>query len=360
MRIGINATNAVLKNKTGIGIYTLNLIKNLAKVDNKNEYILYYNFQKVKRTEFLKLKNKNFKHKYFIPKFFKFNFDRLDIIHDTSFRLIKLNGAKSVVTIHDTTSLFNDDFMSEKFRKKARRRLKRSIIHSDKIIAVSKNTKQDIIKYFNIPADKVGVVYNGVDERFFLKQNKKQARLILTKKYGLQDKYILFVGTIETRKNILNLLMAYIKAKTKIKGIKLVLIGGKGFGYHFINKSIAELKKEGVVYYNYIDNKDLSLFYRCAETFVYPSLYEGFGIPVIEAFAYGLPVVTSNNSSLKEIGKKYTIYVDPFNIESIADGIIKSLRKEPKERENERREYSRRFSWETAALKTLKVYEGIK
>ncbi len=361
MKIGINATYAVLKNKTGIGFYTFNLIHSLADVDKKNEYILYYNRQKVKSEDFIKIKNPNFKHKFFIPKLSKFIFDKLDIFHEPAFRYIKPFGTKSVVTIHDITSVFNYDFMSEKFRKNANRKLKKSILKADKIIAVSKNTKNDILKYFNIPQEKVDVVYHGVEKKFFVLKNREQAREFLSKRYKLKDKYLLYVGTIETRKNVANLIAAYLQVKKRIKGIKLVLIGGKGYGYEFLSKLIESTKKYGVVYYNYIQHNDLNLFYNCAEAFIYPSFYEGFGLPVIEAISCGTPVLTSNNSSLSEIGKKYVHYVDPFNIKSIEDGIIKIIKDKSyaKQLWMNALKYVKRFSWEKTARNTIKVYKKL-
>jgi len=359
VRIGINATYAVLKNKTGVGLYTLNLIQNLASVDKKNEYVLYYNKGQVKRNELLKINKPNFKHKFFFPKLIKFCFDNLDIFHEPAFRYLKPAGTKTVVTIHDITSVLKYDFMSEKFRKYANKKLEKSILKADKIIAVSKNTKKDILQYFNVSPDRIAVVYHGISDKFKILPNKKELKKILESKYNLTGKYILSVGTIETRKNIANLVFSYVKIKGKIKDVKLVLIGGQGYGYGFLSRLIKEMKEYDVIYYQYLEHNDLPLFYNCAEVFVYPSFYEGFGLPVLEAMKCGVPVVTSKNSALSEIGKKYVHYVDPFNLKSIGEGILKILKDKDYANSLSKMalKYVERFNWQKTARKTIKIYE---
>lgn len=359
MRIGINATYAVLRYKTGVGLYTFNLIQNLALIDSKNEYILYYNRNQVNKEDFLKIDKPNFRHKFFFPKLIKLYLDNLDIFHEPAFRYLKPIGTRTVVTIHDITSVFKYDFMSEKFRRYANKKLEKSILKSDKIIAVSENTKDDILHYFNVSPDRIEVVYHGISDRFKILPNRKDLKKILKRKYNLTGKYILFVGTIEIRKNIANLVLSYVGIKNRLKDVKLVLIGGKGYGYGFLSRLIKEMKRYDVIYYQYLDHDDLPLFYNCAEAFVYPSFYEGFGLPVLEAMKCGIPVITSKNSALLEIGKRYVHYVNPFSLKSIGDGILKILYDKDYATNLSRSalKYVERFNWQKTARETIKVYE---
>ncbi|MBN1898147.1 MAG: glycosyltransferase family 4 protein [Spirochaetes bacterium] len=355
MRIGIHATYAALKNKTGVGYYTYHLIHHLALLDRENEYFLFYNKKTIGPQSFLRIKNKNFHQLLFYPRLFFFNPWKLDIFHEPAFRFLKPVKARSVVTIHDITSVFPDSFMSEKFRKKANRKLHKSIYNSDRIIAVSHNTKKDIINHFPVPPDKINVVYHGIGEEYRIESGKK-ARAYLHKRYGLKGDFLLFVGSIETRKNIANMIMAYLNAKIN-KKIKLVLVGGKGYGWEFLSQLIGNVK-EDVIHFPYIPGNELVWFYNSAEALVFPSFYEGFGLPVLEAMACGIPVITSNNSSLAEIGKGHVLYVNPFQIDSIARGMetIVKDKKYVSRLTSGARQYSNHFSWLKCAERTRKVY----
>ena len=186
------------------------------------------------------------------------------------------------------------------------------------------------------------------------------------KKYGIRGDYILYVGTLQPRKNLIRLIQAFKNLKSqipnlKIKDLKLVICGKKGWLYEEIFQKVKELGLEKeVIFTGYVPEEDLPALYKGARCFVLVSLYEGFGLPVLEALSVGCPVVLSNVSSLPEVGGKVAVYVDPYDVEDIARGILEILRYDAvthQSKVEEGKKWARRFSWERCARETLKVLE---
>lgn len=260
---------------------------------------------------------------------------------------------KKIAVIHDMA------YMScpETVRKKTRRMLKTSMRNSckraDKIITISEFSKSEILKYLPVEADKIEVVPWGVD--FDVYHNRYAADKIeqTAKKYFAEEEYILYLGTIEPRKNLERLIRAYAMLCDKNKDIPvLVLAGQKGWYYDEIFNSVKELHLEGKVrFLGYVPEDDVPLLLCGAKMFVFPSLYEGFGLPPLEAMACGVPVVTSNVASLPEFTKDVAILVEPMNISSIAKGMEivlqdEHLREELIEKGLNR---SREYTWDRSA-----------
>ncbi len=244
----------------------------------------------------------------------KFN---ISLLHATGFTLPAGIGCKSIITIFDMTF-----FTMPQVHMKSKVAYFKSMIplalnKSDKIIAISQQTKNDILNLFKVPENKIKVIYPGIGDNFRVIGDTA----IFKKKKRLPDKYILFVGTIEPRKNLNNLIRAY--ATLKKRGIqhKLVVVGKYGWGCEEI------LKKKDVIFTGFMDENDLPYMFNGASVFVYPSFYEGFGIPVIEAMKCGVPVITSNTSSMAEIAREAAILVDPHSPKEIADSIYDVLTK---------------------------------
>ena len=223
---------------------------------------------------------------------------------------------------------------------------------------ISQNTKTDLIKYLQIPEDKITVVYNGINAVYRKKVIKKNVFKI-KEKYNLPDRYILFVGTIEPRKNIINLVKAFecIAEKT----IALVIVGKKGWMYQPILRYIENSPKRNKIFMleNVSLSQDLATIYQLSSLFIFPSLYEGFGLPVIEAMASQIPVITSNISSLPEIAKDGVYYIEPENIDSISKKIDEVLLLDNSVKITKAELISQKYNWENAAIQTYRIYQNI-
>jgi len=240
-----------------------------------------------------------------------------------------------------------------------------SVSKARKILTISNSSKDDIIKEYNVAQNKVVVTHLGIKETISL-EPQIYSMNILKAKYGVSDKYILFVGTLQPRKNIARLIEAFSQIKKgkhlEAKDLQLVIIGRKGWLYEEILAKPKELEIEkDVKFLENINDDELVLFYKHALCFVLPSLYEGFGLPVLEAMQYGCPVITSNSSSLPEAGGEGALYVDPENIDDIAEKITKLISDEKLRSEliEKGKKQLEKFSWEKTAKETLAVLEEV-
>jgi glycosyltransferase involved in cell wall biosynthesis len=218
------------------------------------------------------------------------------------------------------------------------RRLKRLANSKTHVIADSKSTKNDLMKIYNLSESRITVIYPGISDLYKVQSKKEIDRV--KKKYNLPDKYLLSLGTQEPRKNIQRLVEA-----AEGTDLPLIIVGKHGWG-----QKTSSL--------GYVPESDLPGLYAGASVFVYPSLYEGFGFPVLEAMACGTPVVTSNVSSLPEVGGTAAVLVDPENIHSIRVGIKQALSEE-KSRSQAGLRQAKKFNWSQAAQQVLEVYEKI-
>jgi glycosyltransferase involved in cell wall biosynthesis len=337
MNIGFDAKR-LYNNFTGLGNYSRTLVKNLSTFYPENSYTLYSPRVKTNpETDFF-ISHPTIK--TFVPETRFGSFwrsfsivdqlkrDNLNLYHGLSHELpygLRKTGIKSVVSIHDlifkiypeTYPVFDRCIYNKKFRH--------SCLHSDAIIAISESTKRDIVKYFSIDPYKIKVVYQSCNNLFKEPKTQEEVDRIL-KQYNLPGEYLLYVGSVIERKNLLSLVESYKFLSPDFK-IPLVIIG-KGKSYkEKVKKRIDELKlNDKVIWIDFLtDNNHLQAIYQQAQVFIYPSLYEGFGIPIIEAVLCKTPVITSNTSSLPEAAGPSAYYVDPLNAEQIAHGIEKIL-----------------------------------
>jgi len=367
MKIGIDARTIVGK-RAGKGQYTYNLVKALIEADSKNQYFLYCSRS---LPEDLK-PSENFQQRiirkpslfWHIVTFVQLKKDKVDVfLAPTSYIIPALGYRKSVVVVHDLFSFLGLVSRQKKATITERLAARRAFRYARKIIAISQNTKDDLMRLFNINPKKISVIYNGVDKQFIPIQNKSEIDRVL-KQYKLPDKFFLFVSTLEPRKNVVRLIRAYYQLSTSNQQAttKLVIVGQRGWSYQKIFDTVDELNlKEKVIFADYIENEDLPYLYNAALAFVLPSLYEGFGLPVLEAMACQCPMITSNVSSLPEVGGKAVLYVDPYRVDEIAKVMKKvlvnqDLRKELQQKGLER---AKKFSWEKTARETLKVLKQI-
>ncbi len=352
MKIGIDI-RSTLKKKTGIGKYTLNMVNALAQVDEVNSYYLY------SRKRFLDFKRKlprlpggNFSHSV---DYFKRRpgavLPEVDVFHTSSYDLKKPGEAKFIVTVHDVIIKAYPYGHSERTIKEVDEKLKRVLDEADVLVADSHNTKADLMRFYGVDEGRIWVIYPGVD----IRDKRQETR----DKDGSED-YILFVGTLEPRKNVDGVIKGFdwLKKQHGIKH-KLYIVGMKGWMFEDIFKAYeeAEYKKE-IVFKGYVRDDEIGDLYQNASVFVYPSFYEGFGFPIVEAFAYAVPVVTSKGSSCGEIAGDSALSVDPSNYKEIGEAILRLINDEGLRREFSEKgiKRARGFSWDRTAREFLKLF----
>lgn len=352
--------------RSGIGNYIFNLTSNLKKKPDNDLTIIGYGenhifedlpsvtpyYPKIRYNSVLWSRVASLQKKCF---------NDFDIVHNPAhFPLLRKPGKHYVSTIHDLTPLIFPAWHQFHRVVSSKMLFPRLIRDSDKLIAVSQNTKNDIIKYYRVKEEKISVIPLGASKDY--KQLDSQITDSVKKKYHLTSPFILFVGTLEPRKNLPSLLKAFAIVKENNPLVKLVIAGQKGWKYSDICTTIAyvHLEKE-VIFLNYIAHEDLPALYNAADLFVYPSLYEGFGLPPLEAMQCGIPVITSDTSSLPEIMGEGGIMVNPLDIRELADKISLLLNDDQERKENIRYNLARAklFSWDRCACETTRVYEEI-
>ena len=379
MKIGIDIRMLSEGKRTGVEGYTLNLLTHLFKIDRENQYKLFFNafrgpsFDIDKAFDYpnVEIRKTKIPNKLLNLSFVLFNYPKIgkildcDIFFAPNIMFYGLSKKqKNIITFHDITFSHFPYFYSLK------RRLwhlfvnpKKLAQKNDFIIAVSQATKDDLISIYGIPENKIKVIYSGLDES--LVGDRHAYHLQDTrKKYNLPQDFILSLGSIEPRKNIVGLISAYEKLRNENKiNNKLVIAGEKAWCYEKIFKAWEKSKyKKDILFPGFIEEEDKPCLYNLSELFVYPSFYEGFGFPALEAMACNVPVITSFVSSLPEICSEAALLVDPYNIDDLAEGIYngltdKDLREKLMEKGLKRAE---EFKWEKCARETLKLFKNIE
>lgn len=292
-----------------------------------------------------------------LPKYFSKN--RFDLYHSPAYLLPRFANVPSVVTIHDLLALDFPQYCQRESAVYFSLCQPASIYRARKIIAVSATVKDDIIRRFEIDPERITVVYHGVEE-IFKPVTAASVLEKVTARYRLPEKFILFVGNLEPKKNLERLIRAFSDVKKNAGiGHKLVITGKKGWKYRDIYKSIltAGMEKE-VVFTGYVDRMELPALYTLADLFVFPSLYEGFGLPVLEAMSCGTPVLISDGGALPEIAGDVYPRVDPLDEKDIALKLHLLLTNAGLRRKNIQYGFERvkEFTWERSARKTIDVY----
>lgn len=370
MRIGI-ISDRLNRPLTGIGNYVYNLINELSKIDKEDIYLINYEKNNlfpelnkiIIKNPFEKFPKKPF---YFWHLYLNYYLNKkkldLDIIHspENASLFVKLTNQKKIITVYDVISLYFPKTFTKITVFRYKLLFSKTIKTSDKIITVSHHTKQDIMKYFKIPEDKIKVIYEAANGNY--KPLKEDEVNKIRQKYNLNYPFILYVGTLEPRKNIPTLLKAYYKLKKQGIKHKLVITGKRGWKYKSIFETIEKLNlQKDVIFTGYVPDEDLPGLYNAADLFVYPSLYEGFGLPPLEAMACGTPVITSNTSSLPEVVGDAGIMVNPYNVDELANAMYEVLTNDGLREELSKKglERAKLFSWKKCAKEHLKVYEEV-
>jgi glycosyltransferase involved in cell wall biosynthesis len=289
---------------------------------------------------------------------------KLDLYHATHYVLPPYVPARVVVTLHDIIHLLFPEFLPNRIAfHYARRMILRSLERGDRVIAVSERTRTDLMDYFGLDGAKIEVVYNGVDERFRGRLDAEDRQALLAR-MGISGDYLLFVGNPKPHKNLDRVLEAYSRVRERAAGEppELVCVGAREPEVFKLRRQAERLGLgERVRFLGFVEDAALPALYQGATLLLYPTLYEGFGLPVAEAMASGTPVVTSSTSALEEIGRGAALLVDPLDVEALADAVLRLLadpdaRRELAERGRRR---AQRFQWKLAALRTRSIYREV-
>lgn len=359
MIIGFDGSRAFLKERSGTENYSYQLLKTLVKIDKKNYYFVYV--RSLPPTPYPLPSNFRFKMIH-LPRLWtqlglasRTFSDSLDVLFVPAHTLpvIRKPGLKTVVTVHDLGSEYLPKMHQVKQRMYLSFMQRIQLKHATKIIAVSNATKEDLIKRVGLDPKKIEVIYEGFDKKLFRPVGGDTVVNSL-------KPYYLFVGTVQPRKNLGRLIKAFAAFHLR-GGLKLVIAGSKGWMSDEIYKLPKKLRIEDrVKFLGYVPDKDLPALYSGAIALLFPSLFEGFGLPILEAQACGCPVITSNISSMPEVAGKGAVYVNPYSVDDIVDGMRKiedgGWRMEIVKKGFEN---IKRFSWEKCAKETLKVLENL-
>ncbi|MFO7806967.1 MAG: glycosyltransferase family 1 protein [Candidatus Moraniibacteriota bacterium] len=383
MKIGIDARSILNPEKTpeiGVGHYTYQLVRNLLKIDKKNQYTLFFDYR-VRDKDVKKFSQKNVNIHYFPWSDYKkylpgayseilglatLGKEDLDVLHTATpdARIPLGYRGKVICTFQDLGVYKQPDLFPKAKRIKAKYNRQAMAKRADKIIAVSDSTRKDLKSFLQVDNEKIEVIKNGVDKRFFeeVKNNKS-----LEDKFGINRDYILFVGTIEPSKNITRLMQSFrlLKENLKKEGKKhdyqLAIAGKRGWladKYTQIAKDLGI--EEDIKFLGYVEGEDLRTLFSRTKLFVMPSLYEGFGMTVLEAMASKAPCLVSNLEPLREIADGGAEFVDPYDIDALAIKMKELINDKHKNKRSAEKGQSiaKQFSWDKCARETLKIYKS--
>lgn len=366
MLIGIDGNEANIKSRVGTGEYAFELLRQFAKIKN-HDFKVYL---KQSPIDDLPKETANFKYKVIGPRNFWTQLalpvsltlgQKPDVFFSMAHYGPRFSPVPYVVTIHDLSYLHFPNLFKKNDLYQLTAWSRYSILNSAAVITPSTSTKDDILKNYKVKTSKITVTYEGYDSSRFKPQSKKQIDDI-KKKYKIKGDYIIFVGTLQPRKNIERLIEAFhiLSKKHKDLTTNLVVVGKLGWLYGSIFEKVKTLGiQKNVVFTDFVPDSDLPALISGAKVYVNPSLWEGFGIPVIEAQACKVPVVVSNTSSLPEIVGTSAVQVDPESVESLSKGIEKVLGSDQTRSDLIKKglENIKRFSWRSCAEQTLAVLQ---
>ena len=369
MLIGFDGT--LLDSETGIGYYSYNLLQYISDFSVARWFKVFVSPKASKKIDFLKKFS-------ILPTYGKIRLyhsnwhvlrtilrEKLTLYHSVdNITLPLIKVCKYVITVHDLVPILYPNTVSKLHTLSYYLCFRRIKERADIIITVSENTKRDLIRLFKVPEEKIRVIYNGYDKKTFriLDENDTIARIKL--KYKIDTPfYLLYVGALEPKKNLVRLIDAYyelIKTNRDLTNdYKLVIVGKKAWMYKNIFKEVKKLGIEShIIFTGFVPQEDLVYLYNGAKLFLFPSIYEGFGLPVLEAMACGVPVVTSNISSLPEITGDAALLVNPLDPKEITKAILRLLYDEQlylRLKQNGLKQ-AQKFSWERCTYETLKTY----
>jgi glycosyltransferase involved in cell wall biosynthesis len=354
----------------GIGTYIRNLLRHLARLDRESEYVLFcrpedHLFAAELGANFRSVPDRSapysMREQLSLP--LAAAREHVDVYHAPHYVLPILTRGRRVVTIHDCIHLMFPQYLPYRFAKTyARAMLYSATRRADRILTVSESSKRDILRFFSVKPEKISVIYNAIDEHFRVSPTDEAVERVRGR-YQLQDPFVLYVGNVKPHKNVERLIDAFALLRRRgVDGLKLVIIGDEISKFQTLRRAVHRHKlHKHVRFLGFVPDDTLSVLYRLAGVFVFPSLYEGFGLPPLEAMACGAPVITSNVSSLPEVVGDAALLVDPYSSEAIADAIWKVLSDSSLSARLRAKGLARAqdFSWERSVAKTLEIYREV-
>ena len=383
MRIGVNAL-FLQKPTTGSGQHLYHLLRGLDRYDRENEYVLLSprfrraytvsfpelsdRFQNVEVMSALARLGENVEKLWWeqvglVRAGWK---ERIALLHCPYWANPLLGVFPTVVTIHDVIQFVLPQYRWRKMSRMYYWLVSRAARRASAIIAVSECSKRDIVRILGIPPERIHVIGNAVDESFRPITDSWQLAAV-RERYGIEPNYLLYFGGFDLRKNVLRIIQAYVRLPAALRARYQLVIAGR---LHLLGHPlypdprplVRELSQEGrIIFTGQIREQDKVALYSGAAVFVFPSLYEGFGMPVLEAMACGTPVITSNLSALPEVVGDAGVLVDPYSVEAISQAMAELLSSPTRRRElgQMARERSRGFTWKEVAEKTVQVYRQV-
>ncbi|KMT22829.1 glycosyltransferase family 4 protein [Clostridium cylindrosporum] len=365
MNIGIDARAAVWYRGTGIGTYTYQLIYNINFFDKLNEYLLFLpdeNITGISPGENINIKlisedrRENFWEEVDIPNIL--NNKEIDtyLVPQNGIGLPKEKKCPFAITLHDVIPFRMPETVGPQYLNLFTKEVPNILDNCDSIITVSNFSKMDIHKEFSYPLDKIHVTHLAAEDIYFPRSKELCMDYIKTH-YGIENDFILYVGGFSPRKNILGLIEAYscLPNETREK-LSLVILGKKGRSYYTYRDRAYELGVKGqVIFPGYVPVNELPLFYNACKIFCYPSFYEGFGLPPLEAMACGAPVISSSLTSMPEILEDAAVYIDPYNPKDIYEKLLKLIEDDKFRDEISFKGllHSAKYNWKKTALETI-------
>ncbi len=354
----------------GIGTYVRNVLKELARQDTTNEYVLichpdHCGIAKDLGPNFHGVADRS--RPYSAAEQITVPIDlrrhKVDLFHEPHYVLPPLVPCRAVVTIHDCIHLRFPQYLPNKLAHAYARTFLWTATHqADRVITVSEASKRDILQYFRIPPEKIEVIYNGIDERFWTPPPEDAIDLV-RQRYQLTDPFVLYAGNIRPHKNLERLITAFdLLRRDEFDGLKLLIIGDEISKYATLRRAVHRHKlHKHVRFLGFVADHTLAALYRLAAVFVFPSLYEGFGLPPLEAMASGTPVVTSNVSSLPEVAGDAALLVDPYDEEAIAGALRMVLTDDVLRADLRARGLARarEFSWARSVQRVREIYAEV-
>ena len=370
MRIAIDIRKI---NEFGIGTYIWNLVRNLSNIDTRNEYLLIGSNRNLHElgplppnfTQLYQPEEDNlWRHHVTVPLALRRR--NVDVVHVPHHEAPAFSPSRLVVTIHDCVHLLFPQEDSSKFGNYRKYlQMKRVVEGAKHVLAVSKSTKEDLINIFQTPESKISVVHNALDERFAFTHTPEERRHVL-ERYQLKDPFVLYSGKIRPHKNLHRLIEAFAVLKSELiederyKNLKLIIIGDELSRHQYLRLTVIRSgAQQDVRFFGFVPYPILRVFYQSATLFAFPSLYEGFGLPPLEAMANRTPVIASNTSSLPEVLDDAAVLVNPENVFDIARGMKLILSDEGLRQKLIQKgvEQVAKFSWKHAAQKVIQTYE---
>lgn len=365
MRIGVNADEANVESPVGVGQFALSVICELEKIDEKNQYFLYLTSLK---KSVLPKERAGWCYKYIWPKKFStqialpfnliLNREKLDVFFTPTHYAPRVCPLPSVVSIMDVAYLKFPQYFAKKDLWQLSKWTAYSVRQAKKVIAISGATKRDVVEFYGKRPEDVNVCYPGYSQR--LKVESKARIVELKKLFGVRNGYLIAIGTLQPRKNYERLIRVFADLKGQGRKEQLLICGKKGWLYESIFEEIKRLNlEEQVIFTDYLIDKDLAVLLAGASAFIFPSLYEGFGIPILEAQAAGVPVIVSKASSFPEVAGKAALYFNPQDEKDMAAKILYLLGNEKLQEKLKEEGYEnvKRFNWDICANQVLKTIE---